>query len=563
MAVGVGGRGRQVEPFLLGELADRSGLPLAVRAAERAAGVDAVDDLARRADRAVEAELARELLDDLLQRRRDDVDGLAALAVAGDELRAAPGRRAASGPAPSRSRRGCGGRRRGSPSAPSGRPPPPCARSRRSRRARRRGAARRRPWRAGRGRSRRARGTSRRARARSSAAAACGRGRRRRRRGPCFESRGREAACRSDVPARSVVHRGLPQNHLPGEPRDALPKGHAGHRTGGPKGSVRRRRGSVSNRRPPAGAGALPAELPRTCRRTAQRSLRWADFKLRRTPKAKRNPHDFFTDSVARAVSYFVHPQTEGIQNMKRTVFVVAALAALVASSVAVATLRSGNVSPVSATLSAPTTVHVSTRTLTCDSQTIEITTGRYTGTSTSTTPDLAGPVELRVHSVYNTTTKLGTVNGTLKIGAADDRSKAAFTAINSDGKLDGWLRGSAGHRDGAIFGSLSGSFSKTGGLTDGQLGTGTGANTAVLAKRAECKKSESTRPSVRLTRAGQVERSARRRSRSSRRTAAPRRPARSSRARRRRADRERRQGRDDLPPGAGSSMLAKVRERR
>ena len=131
---------------------------------------------------------------------------------------------------------------------------------------------------------------------------------------------------------------------------------------------------------------------------------------------------------------------------------------------------------------------------------------GRYTGTSVSTTADLAGPVELRVHSVYNTTTKLGTVNGTLRIGAADDRSKAAFTAINSDGKLDGWLRGSAGHRDGTIFGSLSGSFSKTGGLTDGQLGTGTGANTAVLAKRAECKKAESTRPSVHLLVRGEVD---------------------------------------------------------
>ena len=192
---------------------------------------------------------------------------------------------------------------------------------------------------------------------------------------------------------------------------------------------------------------------------------------------------------------------------MKRTIFVVVALAALVASSVAVATLRhTSSLSPVSATLSAPTSVHVSTRTLTCDTQTIEITDGRYTGTAVSTTPDLAGPVELRVHSVYNTTTKLGTVNGTLRIGAADDRSKAAFTAINSDGKLDGWLRGSAGHRDGAIFGSLSGSFSKTGGLTDGQLGTGTGANTAVLAKRAECKKAESTRPSVHLLVRGEVD---------------------------------------------------------
>ena len=43
--------------------------------------VDAVLDLAGRADRAVEAQLGRELLDDLLQRGRHDVDGLAALAV--------------------------------------------------------------------------------------------------------------------------------------------------------------------------------------------------------------------------------------------------------------------------------------------------------------------------------------------------------------------------------------------------------------------------------------------------------------------------------------------------
>ncbi len=190
---------------------------------------------------------------------------------------------------------------------------------------------------------------------------------------------------------------------------------------------------------------------------------------------------------------------------MKKSIFVVTALAALVASSVAVAHLKSGNVSAVSAKLSAPTTSHLTTRTMTCDGQTIEISTGRYTGMSESTTPDLAGPIELRVHSVYNTSTKLGTVDGSLRIGAADDRSKANFTAINSDGKLDGWLRGSAGRRDGAIFGSLSGSFSKTAGLTDGQLGTGNGANTAVLAKRADCKKSETTRPSVRLMVRGAV----------------------------------------------------------
>jgi len=49
------------------------------------AGVHAVDDLADRAERAVEAQLSRELVDDLLQRRRDDVDRLAALVVLSDE----------------------------------------------------------------------------------------------------------------------------------------------------------------------------------------------------------------------------------------------------------------------------------------------------------------------------------------------------------------------------------------------------------------------------------------------------------------------------------------------
>ena len=49
---------------------------------------------------------------------------------------------------------------------------------------------------------------------------------------------------------------------------------------------------------------------------------------------------------------------------MKKTIFVVVALAALVASSVAVATPQVRQSSaPVSATLSAPTTVHLNTRT--------------------------------------------------------------------------------------------------------------------------------------------------------------------------------------------------------
>jgi hypothetical protein len=177
-----------------------------------------------------------------------------------------------------------------------------------------------------------------------------------------------------------------------------------------------------------------------------------------------------------------------------------------VAAGAAVAHLKTGDVTQVSATLSAATAANVQTRTLTCDGQTIEITLGHYSGTATSTTTDLSGPVDLFVKSTYNTTKKLGWVDGWVKVRATDKRSRASFTAINVDGKLDGWLRGSASRRGGLLFGSLAGSFSKTGGLTDGTLGTGTGSNAAVIAKRIDCGDEKPTRPSVVLVVRGEVD---------------------------------------------------------
>ena len=191
---------------------------------------------------------------------------------------------------------------------------------------------------------------------------------------------------------------------------------------------------------------------------------------------------------------------------MKRLILIAAALSALVAASAAVAHLKTGDVTQVSATLSAATAANVQTRTVTCDGQTIEITLGHYSGTATSTTTELNGPVDLFVKSTYNTTKKLGWVDGWLKVRGSDKRTRASFTAINVDGKLDGWLRGSASHRGGVLFGSLAGSFSKTGGLTDGTLGTGTGANAAVIAKRVSCNGDKPTRPSVFLFVRGAVD---------------------------------------------------------
>jgi hypothetical protein len=87
---------------------------------------------------------------------------------------------------------------------------------------------------------------------------------------------------------------------------------------------------------------------------------------------------------------------------MKRLILIAAALSALVATGAAVAHLKASDVTAVSATLSATTPSNVETRTYTCDSQTFEVTTGRWAGTSTSTTADLNGAAVLRLKSVYN-----------------------------------------------------------------------------------------------------------------------------------------------------------------
>ena len=191
---------------------------------------------------------------------------------------------------------------------------------------------------------------------------------------------------------------------------------------------------------------------------------------------------------------------------MKRFVLITAALAALVATGAAVANLRAADVNAVSATLTATTPENVQTRTATCNGQTFEVTTGRWSGAATSTTADLNGAATLHLKSVYNTTKKLGWVEGKLAIAAADGRTHASVAGVNADGKLDAWVRGRAGRGDGILFGSLSGSFSKTGGLTGGAIGSGSATNAALIAKGIRCSEQQQPRPSVHLLVRGQVE---------------------------------------------------------
>ena len=162
------------------------------------------------------------------------------------------------------------------------------------------------------------------------------------------------------------------------------------------------------------------------------------------------------------------------------------ALVALLGASAAIATLRDegGPTTAVSSTFSATALRNAELRSCTGIDGTYELFRGTYTG-NVGGDPALAGTVELRVRSVLNTTKNLGWLSGDLTIRGPAERAHAKVWAVNTRGSLDGFVSGKAGKR--LWLGSLTASFSRTGGFTSIQIGGGAATNTAVLSGRAPC----------------------------------------------------------------------------
>ena len=156
------------------------------------------------------------------------------------------------------------------------------------------------------------------------------------------------------------------------------------------------------------------------------------------------------------------HPARRRGHGMKRFVLITAALGALVASRAAVAHLKAADVAAASATLSAPTrrTSRPGRRPATARPSKSRPAARPAPASTTPTSPGPRAPPQQRLQ--HDDEARQGRRQ-------AEDRrrrrpSHAGFSGVNTDGKLDAWVRGSAGHGDGTLFGSLSGSFSKTGG---------------------------------------------------------------------------------------------------
>jgi len=176
---------------------------------------------------------------------------------------------------------------------------------------------------------------------------------------------------------------------------------------------------------------------------------------------------------------------------MRKVVLTMAGLAALVATSVAVAHGIEGakTAKAVAATFTASAGTTTSRSCTTTDGKTITVTDGKYTGTALGDA-DLAGAITLRVRSVINTTDKVGTVNGAFRIDVSGRDTTGAFSTVYDNGGIAGLATGRA-HSPGArIVGNLSATFDPATGFTGAKLGGGTSGGSAVELGTGSCKPS-------------------------------------------------------------------------
>jgi hypothetical protein len=181
---------------------------------------------------------------------------------------------------------------------------------------------------------------------------------------------------------------------------------------------------------------------------------------------------------------------------MRKLILATTGLAALVATSVAVAHGIEGakTAKAVAANFSA-SAGSVSTRTCTTtDGKSISITDGKYTGTATGDA-DLAGAITLRVRSVINTTDKVGTVNGAFRIDVSGRDTTGAFSTVYDNGAIAGLATARAHDPGTRIVGNLSATFDPASGFATGsKIGGGTNGGLAVELGRGSCKPEKTQR---------------------------------------------------------------------
>jgi hypothetical protein len=193
---------------------------------------------------------------------------------------------------------------------------------------------------------------------------------------------------------------------------------------------------------------------------------------------------------------------------MRRTLVIsLLVVAALATAGLAGAWLKQTGINPASATFSATTVDRSHVRTCTGPDGNYEIAHLKLSGTATSSSEALNGPVVFWVKSVYNTTKQLGYLEGWMRVRAGEDERNAhgRFFAVNTNGTLDGFVHGRVNWRYAALYASVGGSFSLAGGIANGTVGSGTATNAGVFFGGGHCRPVKE-RPSLKLIVKGDVE---------------------------------------------------------
>jgi len=176
----------------------------------------------------------------------------------------------------------------------------------------------------------------------------------------------------------------------------------------------------------------------------------------------------------------------------KRLTALAVGCMALLATSAAVASYKHAQ-STQQVTVSFAATTVANSHTLSCTGAdgSYRDTNATYTGTAGSSNTALDGPLVIKAHSVVDTTSGLGWLDGSFKIKGGDGQGNLEGTirATVVDGKLGGAVNGDLDSPNGKLIATVAGSFDQTGGFSNGSLGNGDSTEAAIVFERGSCTK--------------------------------------------------------------------------
>ena len=182
---------------------------------------------------------------------------------------------------------------------------------------------------------------------------------------------------------------------------------------------------------------------------------------------------------------------------MRRLSLATALVIVLVGTGVAFAhALDFKSIVGVGASFTATSASNVSTETCTGADGAYTKTHGTYSGTATSSDPALNGPITIDANSIFNQSSNVGLVTGTIHLtGTGSDLSASFTTVLASNATIAGLAQGWEHGPSHQLIANVSAGFTSTAGFTNGLLGANTGPGGAVEVTPGDCQRVSPPRP--------------------------------------------------------------------